>query len=230
MSTAIRPRDAPYRLTRRPASAFPLGVSDRRADGWGALREGGAGSARRGRVGGPGAGLSGAWERGGHREIALPVAEPLLHRVKGTSDPLAAGSLLSSTDAGATRGPMANRRRLVVVLCGGEAGTQRNARFRGERSSLAAPLGQGSHVTSRREPGRDEPRVLMTIAVSVQPGLPRRLVSPDGTACCAAMALLQLRGSLTSGKVSGGLDVLTPGIAGALERGQLPLSSSSGSS
>src|SRR5688572_27808483 len=30
-------------------------------------------------------------------------------------------------------------------------------------------------------------------------------------------------GSLTSGKVPGGLDVLAPGIAGALERGQLPL-------
>jgi hypothetical protein len=43
------------------------------------------------------------------------------------------------------------------------------------------------------------------------------------TAWCAALSLLSLRGSLTSGKVPGGLDVLAPGIAGALERGQLPL-------
>jgi hypothetical protein len=43
------------------------------------------------------------------------------------------------------------------------------------------------------------------------------------TAWCAALALLQLRDSLTSGKVPGSLDVLAPGIAGALERSQLAL-------
>jgi hypothetical protein len=42
----------------------------------------GAGSARRGRVGGIGAGLSGAWERGGKRVVALAVAEPLPQRME----------------------------------------------------------------------------------------------------------------------------------------------------
>jgi hypothetical protein len=40
----------------------------------------------------------------------------------------------------------------------------------GERSLSSSATGKGSYTTSRREPGRDEPRVLMTIAVSVQPG------------------------------------------------------------
>jgi len=48
----------------------------------------------------------------------------------------------------------------------------------------------------------------MSIAVSAQPGgLPRQLVPPDVTAWCAALALLQLRGSLTSRKLPGSLDV-----------------------
>ena len=95
----------------------PPGIVGHGASGgattWPAWRMGGGGSRgwRRdrlegGRVGAwAGAGLSEAWERVGHREVALPMAESLLHRMDGTTDRFSAGSLVPSHRCRSRAGP-----------------------------------------------------------------------------------------------------------------------------